>query len=150
MELCPGNKRTRKALWPIVQAWVEPGTTLHTDGWRAYRRLPELRYLHRWVDHSKNYVSPQDRTLHTNRIEGLWGVFKAWLPDAGKYNLEQYMFLFLWFEDCKFKKIDPFWALVKLVKEDNNVETLNAAAEKEEKEADTEGSAYNPQKDKEE
>lgn len=150
MSLCPENKRTRKALWPIVQAWVEPGTTLHTDGWRAYRRLPELGYLHRWVDHSKNYVSPQDRTLHTNRIEGLWGVFKAWLPHAGKYNLQQYMFLFLWFEDCKFRKIDPFWALVKLVKDDNNVETLNAAAEKEEKEADTEGAAYNPQQDKEE
>ena len=54
-----GYKEThlsRKALWPLIQANVAPKTMLHTDGWRAYRRLPELGYGHRWVDHSKNYV----------------------------------------------------------------------------------------------
>ena len=33
MSLCPDNKRTRKALWSLVQANVDPKTVLHTaDG----------------------------------------------------------------------------------------------------------------------
>ena len=27
----PENKQTKKALWPIVQAFLAPGTTLHTE-----------------------------------------------------------------------------------------------------------------------
>ena len=98
--LCPDNKRTKKALWPIVQANVASATMLFTDGWRAYRRLPELGYGHKWVDHSKNYVCPRNpRNLHTNRIEGLWNKFKRWLPQAGNYNLEEYVYLFMWTEE---------------------------------------------------
>ena len=144
MALCPENKRTRKALWPIVQAFVEPGTTLHTDGWRAYRRLPELNYLHRWVNHSKYYVSPLDRKLHTNGIEGMWGVFKHWLPQAGRYNLEEYMWLFNWIQDKKMRNIDPFWALMELVKADNNCETLKRVVAKADAEATTEAVQYHP------
>ena len=35
LSLCPENKRTKKALWPIVQAFVAPLTMLYTDGWRV-------------------------------------------------------------------------------------------------------------------
>ena len=143
MELCPENKRTRKALWPIVQAWVEPGTTLHTDGWRAYRRLPELGYVHRWVNHKTHYVSPLDRKLHTNGIEGMWGVFKHWLPQAGRYNLEEYMWLFNWMQDKKIRQIDPFWALMELVKADNNSETLMMVVEKADENDNTEAVPHN-------
>ena len=93
------DKRTKKILWPIVQENVVRGTMLYTDGWRAYRKLPTLGYLHRWVDHSKYYVDPNDRSLHTNGIEGLWRTVKRWLPQSGRYNLEQYLNLFLWFHD---------------------------------------------------
>ena len=60
----------------------------------------------------------EDRTLHTNGIEGLWGAFKHWLPQAGRYNLEEW--LFNWIRDKKIKNIDPFWALAALVKADNS------------------------------
>ena len=119
MRICPENKRTKKALWPIVQAHVVPGTPLITDGWRAYRRLPELGYPHRWVNHDLYYVHPDDPTLHTNGIEGLWGKFKRCLPQSGRYNLEEYMWLFLWIEEKKKEGVDPFWALVELVAKDN-------------------------------
>ena len=76
MRACPDNNRTKKALWPIVQAHVLIGTDLITDGWRAYRRLPEIGYPHRWINHDLYYVHPDDATLHTNGIEGLWGKFK--------------------------------------------------------------------------
>ena len=96
MRICPDNKRTKKALWPIIQAHVNPETTLHTDGWRAYRRLPTIGYHHRWIDHTKHYVDPNDPTLHTNGVEGLWGTFKRWRPQQGPYNLEEYMWLYVW------------------------------------------------------
>ena len=133
MHICPENKRTRKALWPMIQAYVAPKTMLHTDGWRAYRRLPVLGYGHRWVDHSKHYVDPTDKSLHTNRIEGLWKKFKMWLPQAGNYNLEEYIYLFMWMEEQKQLGHDPFWALVALVAADNSLETLKEATARQEK-----------------
>ena len=66
------------------------------------------------------------------------------LPQAGKYNLEEYMWLFSWIQDKKIKKIDPFWALIELVKADNSIETLKLAVSKADAEATTEGVPYDP------
>ena len=38
---CPGGKRTREVLEPIIEAHVAPGTHIITDGWAAYRHLEE-------------------------------------------------------------------------------------------------------------
>ena len=121
------QQQTKKALWPIIQANVIPGTTIYSDGWRAYRKLPSIGYPHRWIDHSKHYVDPTDRSLHTNMIEGFWGCFKRWLPSSGPYNLEQYLDLFLWFTNLKIQGINPFWRLVELVQKNNSVEVMKKA-----------------------
>ena len=39
VEICPKNKRTKKALWLIIQAYILPQTTIFSDGWRAYLYL---------------------------------------------------------------------------------------------------------------
>ena len=127
VRICPKNKRTKKALWPIIQANVLPQTTIYSDGWRAYRKLPTLGYKHAWVDHSKHFVDPDNPTLHTNGVEGLWGTIKRWLPQSGAYNLEKNLKLFLWFEDQKLNGKDPFWSLVKLVAKYNSVDILQQA-----------------------
>ena len=127
MRICPFNKRTKKILWPIVQENVVRGTMLFTDGWRAYRKLPALGYLHRWVDHSKYYVDPTDRTLHTNGIEGLWRTVKRWLPQSGRYKLEEYLNLFLWFHDQKMREQDAFWSLCSLISRNNSKEMWELA-----------------------
>ena len=127
IKICPFNKRTKKALWPIIQENVKPGTMLFSDGWRAYRKLPTLGYQHRWVDHSKYYVDPTDRTLHTNGIEGMWRVVKRWLPQSGRYNLELYLNLFLWFHDQKLTGKDVFWSLCSLISQNNSREAWNMA-----------------------
>ena len=150
MRACPDNKRTKKALWPIVQAHVLLGTDLITDGWRAYRRLPEIGYPHRWINHDLYYVHPDDATLHTNGIEGLWGKFKRWLPQSGRYNLEEYMWLFMWMEEQRHKDADPFWALVALVAADNSTDTLMIAVEKDHEEKDTEAEEHNSEVGEEE
>ena len=100
--VCPRGKdgkykRTKSALWPIILANVKLGTMLYTDGFRGYRKLPSLGYRHKWVDHSVEYVSSTDPDVHTNQIEGLWGVVKRRLPSSGPYNLEEYLQLFQWF-----------------------------------------------------
>ena len=89
--LCPRDKggkfkRTKPALWPIIQAFVKPGSMIYSDGFRGYRKLAHLGYEHKWVNHNKEYVSKEG--VHTNRMEGLWGVVKRWLPSSGPYNLE--------------------------------------------------------------
>jgi transposase len=147
MRVCPDNKRTKKALWPIIQAHVLPGSMLYTDGWRAYRKLPTLGYQHRWLDHSKYYVHPDDPTLHTNGVEGLWGTFKRWLPQQGRYNLEEYMWLYMWVQEKKLNGEDPFWALVKLVEENNKIELLEKVTGNKAKEPDTEAAPYNAEEE---
>ena len=68
---CPGGKRSAEVLLPIIQRWVLPGTTIHTDGWRAYRQLSERGYHHDWVNHTLHFVDTVTG-CHTNRQEGLW------------------------------------------------------------------------------
>ena len=52
------------------------------------------------------------------------GVFKHWLSQTGNYNLDENMWLFNWMQEKKMRNINPFWALVALLKDDNNTETL--------------------------
>ena len=129
LALCPKNKRTKKSLWPIILKNVKIGSVLHTDGWKAYRKLPSLGYRHRWVDHSKYYVHPDDPSLHTNGIEGKWGEIKRWLPQGGRYNLEQYLNLYNWFEDQKVERKDPFWSLIALIVAHNTTDDLRRSQE---------------------
>ncbi len=52
---------------------VFPGTTIITDQWKAY--FAALRdchdYEYRHVNHSINFVSPEDNCIYTHKIEGL-------------------------------------------------------------------------------
>ena len=86
-----------------------------------------------WIIAKTMYVDPSDRSLHTNQIEGLWNKFKKWLPQAGNYNLEEYLYLFMWMEEQKQLGNDPFWALVVLVAADNSLVTLKESMSRQEK-----------------
>ena len=76
MKVCPNKKRTKKALWPIIQANILPQTTIMSYGWMSYRKLPSLGYNHEWVDHSKDFCQPGNPTVNTNIVEGLWRVIE--------------------------------------------------------------------------
>ena len=143
--LCPRDKegkfkRTKPALWPLIQAFVKSETMIYSDGFRGYRKLAHLGYEHKWVDHSKEYVSKEG--VHTNRMEGLWGVVKRWLPSSGSYNLQEYLQLFQWFQVQKQHEEDPFWRLMDLIAENNNKENVKEAV-KNQKKPDTNGEADN-------
>ena len=70
------DRRTREELIPHIQNIVLPGTTIHTDDWRAYRILSTLGYQHRVVVHKDNFVDPLTG-VHTQTIEGFWGNSKS-------------------------------------------------------------------------
>ena len=68
---CPGNKRDEPTLVALIQQFVLPGTTIITDGWKAYCNLGNYGYVHTDVNHSENFVDPATGA-HTNLIEGTW------------------------------------------------------------------------------
>ena len=70
----PVMNTTARTLTRFVSAAAEPGTTVYTDDYRAYRRLASLGYAHQTVGHTLGrYV---DGDVHTNGIESLWSMFK--------------------------------------------------------------------------
>ena len=135
--VCPKDsegkyKRTRRALIPMILANVKPGSMLYTDGWRAYRRLNEYGYQHKWINHDLYYCDPDDPSINTNTVEGLWAQVKRWLPKGGTYNLAEYLELFQWFYQQKLNGRNPFWRLVELIAESNDYESVNRSQVEEE------------------
>lgn len=75
-------RRNASTLLPILQAHVAPGSTIYSDQWKAYRGINNLPegYKHWSINHSKNFLSSSDPTIHTQTVERMWGCLKATLP----------------------------------------------------------------------
>lgn len=60
-------------LLPLIEATVEPGSTIVTDEYQVYRKVAQV-YTHEFVRHSaKEFVNGR---AHTNGLEGFWSHFK--------------------------------------------------------------------------
>ena len=56
---------------------VDRKSRLITDELGSYRPVGQNFAKHQWVNHTKDeYVNREDRTLHTNTVEGFFGIFK--------------------------------------------------------------------------
>ena len=79
------DDRTQATLFPLIQEYVLPGSTIHSDRAAMYVNnqagvdpppshivnIPvNLPYIHTSVNH-KHFVDPISRT-HTNHVEGFW------------------------------------------------------------------------------
>lgn len=51
--------RSEKTLLKHIQEWIEPGTTIVSDCWKAYSNLAKYGYIHKTVNHSIEFVSPE-------------------------------------------------------------------------------------------
>ena len=73
------NDRSAEKLTPIIQRYIQPGTQINTDCWKAYFKIEDIpvnpKYQHRTVNHSKYFVDPITLT-HTNSIESMWSKCK--------------------------------------------------------------------------
>lgn len=65
----------------LVCANVVPGSRICTDAFKMYRGLGDLEYLHEYVDHDGGEMVRGD--VHTNNIEGFWGILKRRLSCIG-------------------------------------------------------------------
>lgn len=61
---------------------------LISDGWKSYNYLRGLGYNHKEVNHSKNFVDPNNPEIHTQNIESLWARLKAFLRNHRKKPLK--------------------------------------------------------------
>ena len=105
--LVPVDSRDAATLLPIIADHVLPGTTIVTDEWRSYRRLPQLLgpapagYAHNRVNHHLNFVDPNDPAVHTQNVESMWCAAKRKFKHmAGTRkegpHLESYLQEFMW------------------------------------------------------
>ena len=89
---------SKEQLMPIIQGHILEGSTIHTDGWKAYDGLVLNGYDHYRVFHSHDeFVRGK---CHVNGIEGFWSFAKRRLA---KFNgLTDQMF-FLHLKECEFR-----------------------------------------------
>lgn len=66
---------------------VAPGSRVLTDGFPTYRKLMAAGYRHEWVDHNRHEYVRGD--VHTNNIEGFWGVMKRTMGTIGGMRRER-------------------------------------------------------------
>ena len=112
--LVPVPDRTADTLVAIIHDWVEPGTTVTSDSWAAYRNLESQGFTHRTVNHSIHFVHP-DTGAHTNnrvhvaRSQVLPRAVQQW--GRLRVPLAQYMFMARW----KAQGVSPFVQFLHLV-----------------------------------
>lgn len=75
------RKLDKALVLDFVARAARPGARVFTDGFHYYRDLTKLGFLHESVDHNaKEYVRGD---IHTNGIEGFWGVMKRRMGTTG-------------------------------------------------------------------
>jgi transposase-like protein len=105
---------TRDVLLPRVLACAPVGTTVYTDEWAAYARIPEYARPHGTVCHNKQrpggpeYARDDDgdgvREVHCNTLEGIWTGLRNFLRPfrgVGKRYLDRYVAMFEWMHNAK-------------------------------------------------
>ena len=73
--MIPVHDRTAATLIPIIQQYILPGTTIHSDEWASYNLIPPSTFQHLTVNHSINFVNPTTG-VHTQTVESTWGQAK--------------------------------------------------------------------------
>ena len=89
---------SREQLMPIIQGKILEGSTIHTDGWKAYDGLILNGYEHHRVFHSHNeFVRGKS---HVNGVEGFWSFAKRRLAKFNGLTDEKF---YLHLKECEFR-----------------------------------------------
>ena len=99
----------------VINDWIEPGTTVVSDCWSAYRDVETHGHIHQTVNHTIGFVD-QRTGAHTNTIESTWRRVKAILNfynrvDDYIYHLAHYMFA----AECRSENVDQFTKFIEIV-----------------------------------
>ena len=91
---------SRASLLPFIQDVVQPGAVIHTDGWKAYGRLPKVGYTHEITVVNRREELASELLPRVHRVTSL---LKRWLLGThqgavgGKhldYYLDEFTFRF--------------------------------------------------------
>ena len=74
-----------------------------------------MNYKWDFVNHTVNFVNPDNPNIHTNRIEGTWNCVKRKLPSSGNYDLESYLPLYIFKQRVKFANKSLFQEFLKII-----------------------------------
>lgn len=69
--------RKKDTLREVIIRRIRTGTTIYSDSWAGYGDLNEIGYIHQMVNHSENFVNPNDKNVHTQTIESSWQKLKS-------------------------------------------------------------------------
>lgn len=87
----PVKSNNRKSLLGFISDSIEPGSTVYTDQWKAYKNMPHMKHDH--VAHSKGeYVKG---SVHTNGIESIWAVVKRMYIGTVHYMKPRHLFRYM-------------------------------------------------------
>ncbi|KFD64384.1 hypothetical protein M514_23408 [Trichuris suis] len=67
-----------------------------SDCCRGYHRLSREDYTHFRVNHSTNFVHPDDPEVHTPSVESLWAQVKRRNRGTRMSELDSYLCKFMW------------------------------------------------------
>lgn len=81
--MVPVERRDKATLLAVIRQWILPGTTIHSDCWKAYDCLGDEGYVHLSVNHSLHFLDPATG-VHTNTIEGSWRAAKSAIEPSGR------------------------------------------------------------------
>ena len=91
---------SKEELMPIIQGRILEGSTIYTDGWKAYDGLILNGYEHYRVYHSKNEFARGKS--HVNGIESFWSFAKRRLAKFNGLTDDKF---FLHLNVCKIRNI---------------------------------------------
>ncbi len=111
---------SRETLKQIVQAKVEPESTIYSDGWRSYDGLVDWGYKkHYRVNHGQNEFARGNS--HINGIENFWGVAKVRLAKFRGLRKEYFN---LHLKECEYRynmrNEDMYHELLKILRKDQD------------------------------
>jgi transposase len=89
---------TKEQLMPIIQGKILEGSTINTDGWKAYDGLVLNGYQHYRVFHSHNEFARGK--CHVNGIESFWSYCKRRLAKFNGLTDEKFI---LHLKECEFR-----------------------------------------------
>ena len=89
---------TRAQLLPIIQGKILEGSTINTDGWKAYDGLVLNGYTHHRVFHSHNEFARGK--CHVNGIESFWSFAKRRLSKFNGLSDDKFI---LHLKECEFR-----------------------------------------------
>lgn len=122
--------RTATTLNDIIEAYVEPGSIVFTDGWAGYRHedLDALQIAHGVVNHSENFVD-HETGIHTNTIEGTWSGIKQHVPKRKRTKefVEGHLMRFIWerrFKGVQWRRLLNAMKTVRYITKNNANENL--------------------------